>query len=159
MPSMISVLRRVSLLIVCSTVQGNPADVTSSTLVVSKDSDATVTSANFVRIRKYILEKGKRQSYCNKFKDNPFWAFRDFNAYLDPPDRKNSNCEIGKSVFNELTIRVEKGGYTHIVLNETTGDFRIVKDYAVRDGVVSLDEVTGFFSRALTEIDKAQKKE
>ena len=81
-----------------------------SQAVVPDGSHTVLTVAHFAQIQKFILDQGKRRTYCNMFNHNPCWQFRDFNAYLNPPDQGNINCEIGKSAFDILVIQVTKPG-------------------------------------------------
>ncbi len=133
------------------------AEAASSQAVVSAGSHTVLTVAHFVRIQKFILDKGKRRTYCNMFNNNPCWKFPDFNAYLNPPDQRNINCEIGKSAFDILVIQVTKPGparYWDIALNRTTNGLRIQQHYARTEPKALIQEASEFFEKALTEIDR-----
>jgi len=129
-----------------------------STAVIPDGSNTVLTVANFTRIQKFILDQGKRETYCNKFNNNPYWAFQEFNAYLNPPDQRNIYCEIGKSEFNILVIQANKPGtdygYWHILLDEPKKELRVLQYYSKKDPQVLIKEVTEFFQKALKEIDR-----
>jgi hypothetical protein len=139
------------------------AEAESPIAVVSDGSNMVLTVANFVRIQKFILDQGKRQTYCNMFNDNPYWAFPEFNAYLNPSDQRNINCEIGKSEFNTLVIQVTKLGpnrYWEVLLDRTKKKLRVQQHYSKTDPQALIKETSGFFQKALTEIDRqARHKE
>ena len=91
------------------------------------------------------------------FNNNPCWKFPDFNAYLNPPDQRNINCEIGKSAFDILVIQVTKPGparYWDIALNRTTNGLRIQQHYARTEPKALIQEASEFFEKALTEIHR-----
>lgn len=124
----------------------------------AEESKAAVTTANFTRIRQFILDRGKRQTYCNMFNNNPYWPFAGFNAYLNPPDQRNINCEIGKSVFNHLVIVASEPGrgtqYWHIRLDAQAGALQTEKRHSAADASAKRKEVAAFFEKALAQIDR-----
>ena len=133
------------------------AEAASSQAVVSDGSHTVLTVAHFARIQKFILDKGKRRTYCNMFNNNPCWEFPDFNAYLNPPDQRNINCEIGKSAFDILVIQVTKPGptrYWDITLDRTTNGLRIQQHYARTEPKVLIQETSELFEKALKEINR-----
>ncbi len=136
--------------------QADGAEVESSTAIVPDDSNAVLTVANFVRIRGFILAQGKRRTYCNMYGNNPYWAFPGFNAYLNPPDQRNVNCEIGKSEFNTLVIQVmqPRTTYWDVLLGETGKGLSVRQYYSKTDPQVLIQQATGFFRDALAEIDR-----
>lgn len=144
----------------CSTVgeSVNESHPTHSSAAGLSDGSVTVLSVtNFVRIRQFILDQGKRQTYCNMFNHNPAWRFPDFNTYLNPPDQKNINCEIGKSEFNTLVFQVCGPGsnrYWNVVLNTTTRELCVQQRDPKTDPQVLCEEAGGLFQKALAEMDR-----
>jgi hypothetical protein len=119
-----------------------------------------ITIANFTRIRKFILDQGKQQTYCNMFNDNPWWEFPKFNSYLNPTDESNTS-KIGKTEFNTLVIRIKDGGqrqYWDVNLSEKKKELRIYQHYYTVEPEVLIKEVTEFFRQALDEIDRMEKE-
>jgi len=137
------------------------AKVEFSTAIVADGSNPVLTVANFVLIRKFILSQGKRLTYCNMFSDNPYWPFPGFNSYLNPPDQRNINCEIGRSEFNTLVIQVTAPHtkYWNVILDEDGKELRVRQYYSKPDPQVLIQEATEFFRRALTEIEKQTRRE
>jgi hypothetical protein len=133
--------------------------VESSTAAVPDGSDAVLTMEHFVRIQQFILAQGKRMTYCTRFGNNPYWAFPDFNAYLNPPDQRNINCTIGESEFNTLVIQVTglRTNYWDVVLDDARKELRVQQHYSMKDPRVLIQEATDFFRKALTEIDWQRK--
>jgi hypothetical protein len=116
-----------------------------------------LTVESFVRIRTFILEQGHRQTYCNMFNHNPHWAFPGFDAYLNPPDQRNINCEPGRSEFNRLVIQTNgRGGqrYWDVTLDPEKKALRLEQHYERVDEKTLAAEVGGFFARALAEIER-----
>jgi antitoxin component YwqK of YwqJK toxin-antitoxin module len=140
------------------------AEAASSQAVVSDGSHAVLTVAHFARIQKFILDEGKRQTYCNMFNHNPYWKFADFNAYLNPPNQGNINCEIGKSPFDILVIQVTKRGpnyfkYWHVALDRATNSLRLQQHNARSEPKALIEETSQFFEAALKEIDTLAQDE
>jgi hypothetical protein len=131
-----------------------------SEVVVKAGSHKTLTVANFTRIRQFILRQGQRQTYCQKYNNNPHWAFNGFNAYLNPPDQRNIRCEIGKSDFPWLVFQTtmphQKIRYWHVKLTEATKTILIQQLYAKVNREKILKEAARLFQQALMEIDKQE---
>ena len=70
-----------------------------------------VKKENLVSIKNFILQQGKRETYCNMYSNNPAYHTTKFDFYLNPDTgQQNINCDPSKSDFNNLTIRsVAKG--------------------------------------------------
>jgi hypothetical protein len=137
------------------------AEVESSTAVVADGTNTVLTVANFARIQKFILDQGKRKTYCNAYSHNPFWAFPDFNAYLNP-DPGNTNCIIGKSEFNRLVIQVDSSGsikYWDVVLDRTKKELLVSQHHRKTEPKVLIKDATKFFEKALAEVDRHSKRE
>ena len=136
--------------------QGWGEGVEVSTAVVPDGSNDALTLPNFIRIREFMLSQGKRNTYCNMYNHNPFWAFKGFNAYLNPPNQQNINCEIEKSGFNTLVIQCSKPDtaypYWNIDIDATRKELRVRKYYCKRDPKVLIKETAEFFREALAEI-------
>ncbi|MBU1218894.1 hypothetical protein KKF34_06745 [Myxococcota bacterium] len=107
-------------------------------------SDSVLTTDNFLKIKKYILEKGKRETYCNMYNYNPVGYFGEFAIFLNPDTgQKNINCEIGRSDFNYMVVKRK----------EPIGYFRI----SIENSVLSFDKsekklLESFFQKALIQI-------
>ncbi|TET38025.1 MAG: hypothetical protein E3J72_04130 [Planctomycetota bacterium] len=124
---------------------------------ISDSSGSILKVANFVRIRDFILGQGRRQTYCNMFNNNPYWGFSDFNAYLNPPDQGNINCEIGKSEFNNLVIQVTAPApfrYWDIQFDQTGNRLHVRQRHSEKESHVLAREAADFFRKALAEIDR-----
>ncbi|MGO9228856.1 MAG: hypothetical protein ACLQKA_06540 [Bryobacteraceae bacterium] len=135
-------------------------EIESSTAIVPNGSNPVLTVANFVRIRQFILSQARRRTYCNMFNDNPYWPFFGFNAYLNPADPTNINCEIGKFEFNSLVIQVTAPHtkYWDIILDVAGKELRVRQYYATRDPQVLIQEATEFFRHALAEVEQQTKR-
>ncbi len=73
-----------------------------------------VSVESFDRIVRFILERGDRLTWCNRFNTNPHYAFSNFDAFLNPDvGQKNINCDPALSGFDNLTIRVDGDGYEY----------------------------------------------
>ena len=76
-----------------------------------EDDEKVVTRNNLLKIKQFILQNGRRETYCNKFNNNPAYHTKEFQLYLDPDaGQLNGNCDPAKSDFNTLTIRSTNGG-------------------------------------------------
>jgi hypothetical protein len=123
---------------------------------VRNGSHPVLTVGNFVRIRQFILDQGQRRTYCNMFNHNPHWPFEEFNAYLNPPDQRNMNCELGLSEFNTLVIQADGVGptqYWHITLDSSSNSLCIEQNYSTARPQRLKSEVATFFRKALAEIE------
>lgn len=67
---------------------------------------ALLTAATFRRIKQIILECGDRQTYCSRYNRNPHIAVDGIDAYLNPEDWHNINCDPERSDFDEFVIRL-----------------------------------------------------
>ena len=119
------------------------------------NSTSILTIANFNLIQQFIIAQGKRQTYCAMYNNNPYWPFPGFNAYLNPPDQRNINCEIGRSDFNVLVIQVVgpgKSRYLDVSLDKEKKELRVTSPDLKTDQKDLINEAAGFFKRALAEI-------
>jgi hypothetical protein len=65
-----------------------------------------ITRKNLIKIKKSILKKGLRETYCNKYGNSPAHHTKNFYFYLDPDTgQENIDCDPTKSDFNSMTIR------------------------------------------------------
>jgi hypothetical protein len=110
-----------------------------------------LSAAVFNQIKEYILEHGDRQTYCNRFNDNPHVAFSNMDIYLWP-DIGNINCDLKKSGFNHMVLRTRKPWkYYRVQLNlEATGP-DLIMQFGTKPA-----ELKERFQEALSEIE--QKK-
>ncbi|GAL85444.1 hypothetical protein CHU_1119 [Sporocytophaga myxococcoides] len=63
-----------------------------------------ITESEFNRIIDFILEKGDRKFYCNRFNNNPHYQFSEFDVYLNPSNDRNIVCDTTISDFNEIVF-------------------------------------------------------
>lgn len=72
----------------------------------AKSDEDVINRANLIKIKEFILKKGLRETYCNMYNNNPAYRTENYAYYLNPDSgQENINCEVGKSDFNNLTIR------------------------------------------------------
>ncbi|MDR1614327.1 MAG: hypothetical protein LBS26_02030 [Campylobacteraceae bacterium] len=62
-----------------------------------KDMGRILTKNDFEKIAQFILDNGDRQTYSQKYNNNPHYSLEDFHIYLDPVSQtinrlKNSFC-------------------------------------------------------------------
>jgi NAD+ synthase/NAD+ synthase (glutamine-hydrolysing) len=128
--------------------------VESATAAVPGGSNPVLTIENFVRIQKFILAQGNRMTYCTRFSNNPYWAFPGFNAYLNPPNQRNIDCQIGESEFNTLVIQVTgpSTNYWEVILDEAREELRVQQYYSMKEPRILIQEAAHFFEKALAEI-------
>ncbi len=68
--------------------------------------DPVLNHANLIAIKQFILKQGGKQTYCQMYNDNPFYAVKPYNFYLNPDNgQTNINCDPKLSDFHELVIR------------------------------------------------------
>lgn len=128
-----------------------------SKAVVSDGTHAVLTAENFALIRKFILDQGLRQTYCNKYNNNPYWTFPELNAYLDPtPIVIKNDSKTSKPQYNALTFRVtgkEGTDYWHILFDEMKSSLSVMQS-GKKDPQVLIKEISEFFEKALAEIHR-----
>jgi len=99
---------------------------------------------NFTLIKKFILEKGGKETYCNKYNTNPHYKFEIGDVYLNPEGgEKNINCDPEQSDFDELVIKTNNN-YYFIKHNKSTNSLAI--DFegdprAKNDGYLLFNEI------------------
>jgi hypothetical protein len=70
--------------------------------------DNVIQKANLLIIKDFIIKKGKRETYCNMFNNNPAFHTNKYSWYLNPDTgQDNLNCDLKKSDFNNITIRIK----------------------------------------------------
>lgn len=72
-------------------------------------SESTIEATDFAEIRDFILGQGGRQTYGNRFNNNPHFRFGTVDAYLNPEDGRNTSCDPTISGFDELMIELREG--------------------------------------------------
>lgn len=76
--------------------------------------NAVLTVENFQRIKRMILARGDRRTYCNMYNSNPHIEVDGFHAYLSPDvGQHNINCDPARSDFDQLTIYDQSAGPDH----------------------------------------------
>ena len=87
-----------------------------------------VTVEAFLKIKSLVLTQGDRQTYCDMYNDNPHYAFKDFDVFLDPDTGQgNINCDKQKSDFNYMVFRTEKSSCFDLRLNTSKPSERRVE--------------------------------
>lgn len=92
---------------------------------VPLDLQPLVNRANLVRISQYILARGQRCTYCNRYNDNPCMQLQRFRYYLnaDPEPRNVRRPLYGSDIsgieFNQLVVdepggNGRMGGYVYV---------------------------------------------
>jgi hypothetical protein len=82
---------------------------------------AALTPANFELIKRFVLRKGDRQTYCSMYNQNPHFRFEGFDVYLNPDvGQQNINCDPALSDFDELVVHDERvpGEYFSVKLDK-----------------------------------------
>lgn len=125
-----------------------------------KSSDEKVINrANLIRIKRFILKKGRRETYCNIYNNNPAYHTKNYSYYLNPDlGQKNPNCETNKSDFHSLTIRNpnKKNQYRKVEFLDKQYVY-ITVSWPTKDLTVS--QVLDFVTEAIKEILKEIEKE
>lgn len=122
-----------------------------------------ITRENLIKTQQFILKRGKRETYCSMYSNNPAYGTKSYRFYLNPDTgQENINCDPEKSGFHHLTIRRVDGGpnqyrtvefldkhYVYITANRPTDDLTVQQ---VRQFVVdAMEEI-------MTEIRKKANK-
>jgi hypothetical protein len=83
---------------------------------VNGEKEAILNKNILDRIKRYILQSGQRETYCNMFNDNPHFSTEHYDFYLNPDPggpvnhpQWNINCDLKKGDFNTLVIRTKDG--------------------------------------------------
>ena len=140
---------------------------------VNGDKEDILNEKNLDRIKRTILQSGQRETFCNKYNDNPHFSTEHYDFYLNPDPggpvnhpQWNINCDLKKGDFNTLVIRTKAGSgadsrdqYRYITfLNKF--DIQLEVDYADPDMPIS--RIREFPERAIQEflllIKKGGKK-
>ena len=102
---------------VAKTESAKPIDVT---LRFDAKIDPILNRANLIAIKQFILEQGRRETYCSMYNNNPAFFVKNHSFYLNPdpgPDgfrQYNINCDPQKTDFQTLVIRNMDWGYRYI---------------------------------------------
>lgn len=118
-----------------------------------KADEKTITRANLIRIKRFVLRQGKRETYCNMYNNNPAYQTREYQFYLNPDSgQENSNCDPRKSDFHNLTIRRLGGGRDQYRTVEFLDkhDLFITTNWPSDD--LTVRQMCGFVEDALEEI-------
>ena len=126
-----------------------------------EDDEKVVTRDNLQKIKQFILQNGRRETYCNKFNNNPAYHTKEFQLYLDPDaGQLNGNCDPAKSDFNTLTIRSTNGGKNQYRKVEFIDQhsIHVVASWPTDD--LTVGQLRKFVEEALTQIlaEMDQKK-
>lgn len=96
-----------SVLVIC------PVRVSAKTIEVrlqirnDKSDENIVKRENLVKIKEFILQQGKRETYCNMYNNNPAYHTTHYHFYLNPDTgQQNIECDPTKSDFQKMTIHV-----------------------------------------------------
>jgi len=116
-----------------------------------------LTSDTFQLVKEFVLDQGKRQTYCASCNNNPYYGFSYFNVFLRPSDPRDMNCEIGKSDFNTMVIQTPPPcQYWHVTVGPE-GGLSVWKPPRKRPQLQTpsadvVRETEAFFERALKEM-------
>ena len=129
-----------------------PLDVTLR--IRARDSDEkTITRPNLIAIKQFILAHGKRETYSNRFSNNPAYPTARFRFYLDPDTgQKNADCDPTKSDFHTLTIRRSTGGRNQYRAIEFLGKYDIYIHSTYPSEDLTVQQLRGFVEDAMKEI-------
>lgn len=126
--------------------------------------EGTITRENLIKIKKFILQQGRRETYSNAFSNNPAYHSDSFRFYLDPDSgQENSTCDPEKSDFHILTIRRAAGGSNQYRTVEFLDRYDIYITSTWPTGDLSVQQIRQFVEDAmrelLAEIDAAGQSE
>lgn len=64
-----------------------------------------ITRENLIKIKQFILQHGKRKTYCSMYNNNPAYETKEYLFFLNPDTgQQNINCDPNKSDFHNLRI-------------------------------------------------------
>ena len=153
-------MQPLQVIIACSGLFGvsrEPAHMDDTTIAsVPTGKNTTLTMAKFQKIRTFVLTQGLRQTYCNKFNNNPFYPFANFNLYLNPPDQRNINCDPSLSDFPVMVVQTTTGcnQYWDIWMDEDENGLVLLQYHSSIRPDTLVKEAEQFFQEALVEIDR-----
>ena len=114
---------------------------------------SVLTPENFTRIKKFILEHGDKQTYCNKYGDNPHYKIGEDNFYLEPETgQQNINCDPKLSDFTELVIQIDRPNAGLQYLRVTHDKKKSVLQFKAAEKA----ELEKFFDAMLKVLNKKQ---
>lgn len=116
-------------------------------------SSSSINHNRLLKIKQFVIQQGRRTTYCNMYNNNPSYRTAGYEFFLNPDvGQKNVNCEIGKSDFNQLTIRKVNGGpNSYRTLNFLDPGFVELEVPWPSDDLTSL-EARQFVEEALDEL-------
>ena len=92
-------------------------------------------SEGFLAIKTFILSKGQKRTYSNRFNNNPYYLFGDMEVFLNPEPggphqhpQWNINCDPKLSDFTELVIRTKEFQYYHFKWNKSKSKIEFSPD-------------------------------
>jgi len=110
-----------------------------------RDLTQELSVQEFENIKFFILDHGDRQTYCERYLNNPHYSFEGFETYLNPETvRANIHSDPDSSDFNLLVIHdqnTEQQYYDILVVRQgDLEDEEIDYDYpeGMREGKVYL---------------------
>ena len=125
-----------------------------------KAEKSIITRENLITIQQFILKQGKRETYCNRYNNNPASLTKNYRFYLNPdPGQANINCDPKKSGFHNLTIRKSDGGKNQYRTVEFLDkhDVYITADWPTND--LAVQSIRQFVEDAIKELlDEIKKK-
>jgi hypothetical protein len=85
-----------------------------------------ISVEDFERVKSFILKEGNRQTYRNYDNDNPYYDFKEFEAYLASDiGQKNINNDPRLSGFNTMTLKRDNRYYE--IIEVRIGDIKAAK--------------------------------
>lgn len=148
------------LLLICSSSGGARAGSVSLRIRNDKSDEKIITRENLIEIKEFILQRAKRETYCQMYNNNPAHQTKGHHFYLNPDSgQQNIHCDLSKSDFNNVTIRIQ--GLVGKANQYRTVDFldkheiRITSDWPTDDLTVSRvrDAVVDAMQEILAEME------
>lgn len=126
-----------------------------SSAEIQAGSNAVLATQNFLRIKQFILTKGDRQTYCNKYNNNPHYGFSTMDIYLNPDTgQQNINCDLKLSDFNGMIVRTRDFTYYSVNMAVKTKLSLLLRQYHSDEPAKILEaKVEECFRNALSEIE------
>jgi hypothetical protein len=81
--------------------------------LLRKDISEILSKDDFERIEQFIMDKGDRKTFSQKYNLNPHYSFEDLDVYLNPVSQWIISNNIGD--YNVMVIHDETG-YYHMIL-------------------------------------------
>ncbi len=122
--------------------------------------EKVITRTNLISIKQFILKQGRRETYSNKYNNNPAFRTKRFSFYLNPDTgQENINCDIEKSDFHTLMIRRSGGGKNQYRKVEFLDKYYIYIVVSCPTNDLTVSQAREFVVEAIKDIQKEMEKE